>query len=201
MPAPASGRPARGEAGDDSEDDGRATLLDRLGPPCLSAPRPQPSQPAPAALASFRSPAAYSPAPNVAITWILEMARAGLVTAAELCAAVVQVIVEEKNRRDADPTLSASPTKALPAPEWQTPPGAARTVGVPVKIVRAMIKAKKISSRLRNVSANPKQPKYLVNVRELEAVLARDRDPTREPLCPDNVRELAARIREKASRR
>jgi hypothetical protein len=70
-----------------------------------------------------------------------------------------------------------------------------------VKIIRAMIKAKQISTRLRNRAPNPKAPKYLVNVHELRAALSREQEPARALDCTDDVRELALRIRRKASRR
>ena len=50
-----------------------------------------------------------------------------------------------------------------------TPPAAARRTGVPVKTVRELVRAGHITPRLRNRSAAPKQPKYLVNVDEVAA--------------------------------
>jgi hypothetical protein len=81
--------------------------------------------------------------------------------------------------RAAAPTLAAQPTLtpipgSLPLPEaaavWVTPPEAARRTGVPVKTIRGYIADGRIEVRLRNVAANPKAPKYLVNINEVTRV-------------------------------
>ena len=56
-----------------------------------------------------------------------------------------------------------------PASPWMTPPAAARSCGVPVKSIRAWARSGRISKRLKNRSADPKQLKYLVNVNEVVA--------------------------------
>lgn len=70
----------------------------------------------------------------------------------------------------------AAPASAAPAPEasrWMTPPAAARETGVPVKTIRALVKSGELTPRLRNQGANPKAPKYLVNVDDVAAAAER----------------------------
>jgi len=54
-----------------------------------------------------------------------------------------------------------------PPTPWMTPPAAARASGVPVKSIRAWVRAGRIAKRLKNLSPSPKQEKYLVNVNEV----------------------------------
>lgn len=81
--------------------------------------------------------------------------------------------------RAAAPTPAAQPTLtpipgSLPLREaaaiWVTPPEAARLTGVPVKAIREWIKDRRVEGRLKNVAANPKGPKYLVNINEVTRV-------------------------------
>lgn len=53
---------------------------------------------------------------------------------------------------------------------WVTPPEASRRTGVPVKTIRGYIADRRVEVRLRNFAANPKAPKYLVNVEEVTRV-------------------------------
>jgi hypothetical protein len=68
------------------------------------------------------------------------------------------------------PPAPALRPEPLPLPgRWKTPPKASALSGLPVKAIRTMIVNRTISFRLRNCSAEPKQPKYLVNVDEVIA--------------------------------
>lgn len=62
---------------------------------------------------------------------------------------------------------------ASPRSPWMTPPAAARASGVPVKSIRAWVRSGRLTSRVRNRSADPKQHKYLVNVDEVVAIAER----------------------------
>jgi hypothetical protein len=64
---------------------------------------------------------------------------------------------------------SAAPEAGPPSP-WVTPPAAARLTRVPVKTIRAWARMGRITKRLKNRSADPKQQKYLVNVDDVVAV-------------------------------
>ena len=69
---------------------------------------------------------------------------------------VRQVLQQELARLDAPHADPISP--------WMTPPAASRASGVPVKSIRAWVRAGSIPRRLRNSSTDPKQQKYLVNL-------------------------------------
>jgi hypothetical protein len=62
---------------------------------------------------------------------------------------------------------------APPKSPWMTPPAAARVTGVPVKSIRAWARSGRVSKRLKNRSADPKQQKFLVNIEEVIAVAER----------------------------
>ena len=91
---------------------------------------------------------------------------------------------------------------------WMTPPRAARELGISEKAVRSMIRTGLVVPRLRNIAANPKQPKYLVNVDEV--ALASERfTPSGSASASEvsdggptmNLQERAARIRAKSAGR
>jgi len=67
---------------------------------------------------------------------------------------------------------------APPKTPWMTPPAAARATGVPVKSIRAWARSGRVSKRLKNRSADPKQQKFLVNIQEVIAVAERAEGPT-----------------------
>jgi hypothetical protein len=70
-----------------------------------------------------------------------------------------------------------------------------------VKTIRELVKAGHITPRLRNRSALPKQPKYLVNVDEVAAAVERFARGILAPIAAGNagrtidLEERAARIR------
>lgn len=61
---------------------------------------------------------------------------------------------------------------AAPTTKWLTPPAAARELGLPVRTVRALVRARRVTPRVRNSSSSPKQRKFLVNVDEVAAVVS-----------------------------
>lgn len=83
---------------------------------------------------------------------------------------------------------------------WMTPPAAAKATGVPVKSVRAWIRCGRITKRLKNLSASPKQLKYLVNVNEVEAAAEQrfsdsaERAVASTEVQPESVRDRAREI-------
>jgi hypothetical protein len=84
---------------------------------------------------------------------------------------------------------------APPPTPWMTPPSASRTSGVPVKTIRAWVRTGRISKRLKNRSADPKQLKYLVNVNEVVAIAERWEVASTEVAGePSGVEERARQI-------
>lgn len=113
----------------------------------------------------------------------------------------VRDLVREELQRVAAP---ASP----PLSPWRTPPAAASYLGVPVKAVRALVVAGRVTARLRNANAEPKQKKYLVNVNEVAVALevhgaAAVEAPGRpsSPAAPIDLEQRAAQIRARAAAR
>ena len=82
-----------------------------------------------------------------------------------------------------------------------TPPAAAREVGISEKAVRAMIKDGLVASRLRNVSQNPRQPKYLVDVVAVSAEAGRVSRVVHNDQMLESITERAERIRSKGEGR
>jgi hypothetical protein len=76
--------------------------------------------------------------------------------------AVLQVVRGELNAR-------LTPANAPQRSPWMTPPAASRLTLVPVKTIRAWVRGGRITKRLRNVSGDPKQLKYLINVDDVVA--------------------------------
>jgi len=90
--------------------------------------------------------------------------------------AILEGVVREIVRQEVKAALAElapSGGQVAAEPSWVTPPQAAQMTGVPAKAIRNMIKEGAIKPRLRNIARNPAQPKYLVNVKEVEAVAAR----------------------------
>ncbi len=123
-----------------------------------------------------------------------------LVLGPALLEAVRQVAREEA--RAAVATVRQSPGSE--SARWVTPPMATLATGVPVKTVRELVRTGRVQSRLRNRSASPAQPKYLVNVDEVAAAVEQlARGAFAFPLTPGNAKpaidlqERAARIRAK----
>lgn len=71
---------------------------------------------------------------------------------------------------------SALPRNAPPASPWMTPPAASRVTGVPVKTIRRWVRDGRITMRLKNLSSDPKQKKFLVNAEEVAGVAEGGRD-------------------------
>jgi hypothetical protein len=101
---------------------------------------------------------------------------------------VLQLVRGELDVRLA-PTVSVQPSR------WMTPPAASRLTRVPVKTIRAWARGGRIPKRLKNLNADPKQQKYLVNVDDViataEQVSAAVEAAAGEPL---NVQERARQI-------
>jgi hypothetical protein len=91
-------------------------------------------------------------------------------------AAILEGTIRELVRQEVTAALSTmEPRNEAPGAvgRWRSPPDAAREVGISVKAVRNMIKDGVVGSRLRNVSQNPTQRKYLVNADDVAAVAGR----------------------------
>jgi hypothetical protein len=87
--------------------------------------------------------------------------------------------------------LATAPTP--PPTPWMTPPVAARACGVPVKTIRAWVRAGRITKRLKNRSADPKQLKFLVNLDEVVAA-AEDWSAASVESPGETVQDRARRI-------
>ncbi len=87
---------------------------------------------------------------------------------AETLGAVIEAMVDRLVAAKLETALAARGATAQvvegQAARWMTPPRAAKATGVPVKTIRELISAGRLQPRLKNRSASPKQPKYLVNV-------------------------------------
>ncbi len=75
-------------------------------------------------------------------------------------------------------TAQREAAKAPPRSPWMTPPAAARASGLPVKTIRAWARSGRVTNRVKNRSADPKQQKFLVNIDEVIAVAERAEGPT-----------------------
>jgi len=115
----------------------------------------------------------------------------GISPEAVLGSALVE-IVRRLLRDELDARLEA--TRAAPSSRWMTPPAAARASGVPVKSIRAWVRSGRIPKRLRNMSADPKQQKYLVNLDDVVAVAERTGAAHEDRDNVDRVRVRAQEI-------
>jgi non-canonical (house-cleaning) NTP pyrophosphatase len=84
-----------------------------------------------------------------------------------------------------------------------TPPAAWKATGVPVKAIRELIRRGLITARLKNVSRDPKQRKYLVNADEVKAMAEKRAHDAISEAVSDvegilNLEERARRIRARA---
>lgn len=125
-----------------------------------------------------------------------------LVLGPALLDAVRQVAREEARAAFA----TAPPAPGGARPRWMTPPAAARETQIPVRSIRELVRTGRVQSRLRNRSASPTQPKYLVNVDELAAAveqLARGAlaSVPPPPSAAIDLQDRAARIRAKSAGR
>jgi hypothetical protein len=82
----------------------------------------------------------------------------------------ITLVLTDQLRAAPTPVPGTIHCVATSATVWVTPPEASRRTGVPVKTIRGYIADRRVEVRLRNVAANPKAPKYLVNVEEVTRV-------------------------------
>lgn len=118
--------------------------------------------------------------------------------AARIGAAVLDAI--RQVAREALP----SPAPPAAASPWMTPPRAAAATGVPVKAIRAAVRDGRLVPRLRNAKADPKGPKYLVNVEDVVAAVrldCADRPAAAATPATADVAARAERLRAKSIRR
>ena len=96
------------------------------------------------------------------------LARAGVFMTPEaaLGSAIVEVV---RQLLQHELTARLAALREGPRSPWMTPPSASRASGVPVKSIRAWVRAGSIPKRLRNASTDPKQQKYLVNIEDVVA--------------------------------
>jgi hypothetical protein len=117
---------------------------------------------------------------------------------------IMEATIREVVRQEVSAALRerpGSPGSATRA-SWMTPPAAARQVGISEKAVRMMIKRGTLTTRLRNVEVDPRQPKYLVNVDEVAAAAQRAPPaPGKAIAGPPDLVEQAVRIRAKRAGR
>jgi hypothetical protein len=119
----------------------------------------------------------------------------------ELAARIGSAVLEAI-RQVAKEALPSPPPFAAPLSPWVTPPKAAAMTGVPVKAIRAAVRDGRLKPRLRNASASPKAPKYLVNVEEVAAAVSGERVASPPELAPVvDVAARAERLRAKSTRR
>lgn len=124
---------------------------------------------------------------------------------AEALALAVEALIERVVERKLAARPMA-PGALTPRSPWMTPPAAARETGIPEKRVRELVRAGALGeggARLRNQGANPRQPKYLVNVDTLRTVVERGgpAPAPAEAVAPVDLSEAAARLRTPRARR
>lgn len=118
--------------------------------------------------------------------------------------AVLETAIRELVRQEVQVAVQAllkGGTPAMADSRWTTPPKAARASGVPVKSIRRMARDGRITPRFRNTDSNPRQPKYLVNLDEVEEAAGRVSRPAHSVSAPETIADRAARIRAKGEER
>jgi hypothetical protein len=120
----------------------------------------------------------------------------GLSPEAALSSALVDVV-----RRVLQDELTAhlEAVRSPPRSPWMTPPAAARASGVPVKSIRAWARTGRISRRLKNRSADPKQKKYLVNLNEVATTAEQLASASTSPPSSSVVQVEGVSFHERAS--
>ena len=119
-------------------------------------------------------------------------------------ATILEGTIREIVRQELAADRASTTPHIQPVPQqgrWMTPPAAAREVGISEKAVRAMIKDGLVASRLRNVSQNPRQPKYLVDVVAVSAEAGRVSRVVHNDQMLESITERAERIRSKGEGR
>jgi hypothetical protein len=120
---------------------------------------------------------------------------------AELAARIGSAVLDAIRQVAREALPSSVPAAAVPLSPWMTPPKAAAATGVPLKAIRGAIVDGRLTPRLRNAKADPKAPKYLVNVEEVVAAVRLGHAAPANESSPIDLAARAERLRAKSGRR